>query len=108
MPGPQTTETVQNQQAAPCRALLPPRGLVQGDASLCGCKAGARGGRPLTVEVIGAGFGRTGTMSLKVALEELGFGPCYHMSELFEYPEYVERWEAAVRGEPVDWGELFY
>jgi Sulfotransferase domain len=31
----------------------------------------------MTLEVIGAGFGKTGTMSLKVALEELGFGPCY-------------------------------
>jgi sulfotransferase family protein len=40
----------------------------------------------MALEVIGAGFGRTGTMSLKVALEELGFGPCYHMSEVFENP----------------------
>lgn len=59
------------------------------------------------MKVIGAGFGRTGTMSLKVALEELGFGPCYHMIELFEHPEHVERWEAAVRSEPVDWEDLF-
>ena len=44
------------------------------------------------MKVIGAGFGRTGTMSLKVALEELGFGPCYHMIELFEHPEHLERW----------------
>ena len=44
----------------------------------------------MTLEVIGAGFGRTGTMSLKVALEELGFGPCYHMSEVFAHPEHVE------------------
>jgi hypothetical protein len=62
----------------------------------------------MSLEVIGAGFGRTGTMSLKVALEELGFGPCYHMIELFEHPKHVQRWEAAVRGEPVDWEELFY
>lgn len=62
----------------------------------------------MTLEVIGAGFGRTGTMSLKVALEELGFGPCYHMIELFEHPEHVEWWEATVRGEPVDWEGLFY
>jgi hypothetical protein len=55
------------------------------------------------VKVIGAGFGRTGTMSLKVALEELGFGPCYHMIEVFEHPEHVGFWEAAWRGEPVDW-----
>ena len=61
----------------------------------------------MSLKVIGAGFGRTGTMSLKVALEELGYGPCYHMVELFEHPEHVERWEATVRGEPVDWEELF-
>ena len=61
----------------------------------------------MSLEVIGAGFGRTGTMSLKVALEELGYGPCYHMVELFEHPEHVQRWEAAVRGEPVNWGEMF-
>jgi hypothetical protein len=61
----------------------------------------------MTIEVIGAGFGRTGTTSLKAALEQLGFGPCYHMIELFEHPEHVERWEAAVRGEPVDWEEVF-
>jgi sulfotransferase family protein len=36
------------------------------------------------MQVIGAGFGRTGTMSLKTALEELGFDPCYHAVELFE------------------------
>ena len=60
------------------------------------------------LEVIGAGFGRTGTMSLKVALERLGYGPCYHMIELFEHPEHVKRWEAAVRSEePVDWEEMF-
>jgi hypothetical protein len=58
------------------------------------------------MKVIGAGFGRTGTMSLKVALEQLGYGPCYHMVELFEYPDDVERWEAAVRGEPVNWKEI--
>jgi hypothetical protein len=46
-------------------------------------------------------------MSLKVALEELGFGPCYHMSEVFENPEHVELWENAARGKPVDWEELF-
>lgn len=60
-----------------------------------------------SLKVIGAGFGRTGTMSLKVALEELGFGPCYHMIEVFENPEHVEFWEAAARGEPVDWEVVF-
>jgi hypothetical protein len=55
------------------------------------------------VKVVGAGFGRTGTMSLKVALETLGFGPCYHMTEVFEHPEHADFWLAAWRGEPVDW-----
>ena len=55
------------------------------------------------MKVIGAGFGRTGTMSLKVALETLGFGPCYHMVEVFEHPEHADIWQAAWRGEPVDW-----
>jgi hypothetical protein len=55
------------------------------------------------VKVIGAGFGRTGTTSLKAALEELGFGPCYHMTEVFVHPEHAEIWSAAGRGEPADW-----
>lgn len=55
------------------------------------------------MKVIGAGFGRTGTLSLKVALELLGFGPCYHMTEVFEHPEHAGLWQAAWRGEPVDW-----
>jgi hypothetical protein len=55
------------------------------------------------VKVVGAGFGRTGTMSLKAALETLGFGPCYHMIEVFEHPEHAGFWQGAWRGEPVDW-----
>ena len=55
------------------------------------------------MKIIGAGFGRTGTSSLKVALEELGFGPCYHMTEVFAHPEHAESWDAARRGEKVDW-----
>jgi hypothetical protein len=61
----------------------------------------------MNLEVIGAGFGRTGTMSLKVALEELGFGPCYHMREVFEHPEHIELWGAAIQGKPVDWEQIF-
>jgi Sulfotransferase domain len=55
------------------------------------------------VRIIGAGFGRTGTMSLKVALERLGFGPCYHMTEVFAHPEHAGFWISARRGEPADW-----
>jgi hypothetical protein len=36
----------------------------------------------MALKVVGAGFGRTGTLSLKAALERLGFGPCYHMAEV--------------------------
>jgi hypothetical protein len=57
-------------------------------------------------KVIGAGFGRTGTTSLKAALETLGFGPCYHMTEVFAHPRHAEVWQAARRGEPVDWDAL--
>jgi hypothetical protein len=55
------------------------------------------------LQVIGAGFGRTGTASLKEALEELGFGPCYHMYEVFINPGHADFWRAAWRGEPADW-----
>jgi hypothetical protein len=55
------------------------------------------------VKVIGAGFGRTGTMSLKVALETLGFNPCYHMTEVFAHPKHSGFWVSAWRGEPADW-----
>jgi hypothetical protein len=58
----------------------------------------------MALEVIGAGFGRTGTTSLKAALEELGFDPCY--DDLFGHPEHVEFWEAAAQGESVDWIEF--
>lgn len=51
------------------------------------------------VEVIGAGFGRTGTASLKRALELLGFGPCHHMSEVLKRPDTAAGWTAALRGE---------
>lgn len=60
----------------------------------------------VNVKVIGAGFGRTGTMSLKVALEELGFAPCYHMTELFENSSHADLWNAAANGERVDWEAL--
>ena len=61
----------------------------------------------MSLKVIGAGLGRTSTMSLKVALEQLGFGPCYHMVEVFAHaPESFRLWEAVVRGEP-DWEAVF-
>ena len=61
----------------------------------------------MTLKVVGAGLGRTGTMSLKAALEQLLGGPCYHMIEVFEHPEHVAIWNRAMRGEPVDWSEIY-
>ena len=57
------------------------------------------------MRVVGAGFGRTGTTSLKAALEELGFGPSYNLSEVFANPEHVGFWEAAgcPTREGLDW-----
>lgn len=59
------------------------------------------------MKVIGAGFGRTGTTSLKAALGELGFDPSYSLTDVFENPEHVGFWEAARRGEDVDWRGFF-
>jgi len=59
------------------------------------------------MKIIGAGFGRTGTTSLKAALEALGFGPSYRLDEVFKHPEQVAFWEAACRGERVDWEGFF-
>jgi len=61
----------------------------------------------MALEVIGAGLGRTGTMTLKNALEMLGFGPCHHMYEVIQQPEQAPFWERAARGEPVDWEQVF-
>jgi len=61
----------------------------------------------MALEVVGAGFGRTGTNSLKLALEMLGFGPCHHMFEVRDRPEQVAFWTAAARGERTDWDTVF-
>src|SRR5579884_3535914 len=63
-------------------------------------------GKEKGLKIIGAGFGRTGTLSVKAALEELGFGPCYHMIEVFQHPDHLLQWEAATRGEAIDWRKL--
>jgi Sulfotransferase domain len=55
------------------------------------------------MRIVGAGLGRTGTHSLKLALERLLGSPCYHMAEVFEHLDHVPTWHAAYRGEPVDW-----
>lgn len=59
------------------------------------------------LQIIGAGLGRTGTHSLALALERLGFGRCYHVLELAKNPDHIDIWNRAVDGESVDWDALF-
>jgi hypothetical protein len=61
----------------------------------------------MSLRVIGAGLGRTGTSSLKTALERLLGGRCYHMYELRGRPDDVPRWERALAGSVKEWGEIF-
>ncbi len=61
----------------------------------------------MAIEMVGAGLGRTGTHSLKVALEQVLGGPCYHMTEVFGRPADLDVWAAAYRGSPPDWSDLF-
>jgi hypothetical protein len=60
----------------------------------------------MALRVVGAGFPRTGTTSLKAALERLLGAPCYHMSELFAHPDHAVLWRDAAAGAP-DWDALF-
>ena len=61
----------------------------------------------MTLKVIGAGFGRTGTLSLKEALEKLGFGPCHHMKEVMLNSEQAEYFYLASTGKSMDWDEVY-
>ena len=61
----------------------------------------------MTLKVIGVGYPRTGTASLKAALEQLGIGPCYHMSECIGKSGHWSQWQRAAEGEAVDWDEIF-
>ena len=85
--------------------------MIQGDT----------GGGIMGLKVIGTGFGRTGTHSLKIALEMLGLNPCYHMMEVFAHPDHIPVWDGlaagtrddfdtALAGHPatVDWPTTFF
>jgi hypothetical protein len=61
----------------------------------------------MSLKIIGSGLGRTGTFSLKLALEILGFGKCYHMTELFQNPHGVKFFNDAEKGKSIDWNKLF-
>ncbi|MBO3752822.1 sulfotransferase family protein [Streptosporangiaceae bacterium NEAU-GS5] len=59
------------------------------------------------LRVLGVGVGRTGTLSLKAALELLGFGPCFHGRHVLDHPDRLGLWEAAAEERPVDWTAVF-
>ena len=60
----------------------------------------------MQLKVVGAGVGRTGTHSLKLALEQLLGGPCHHMLEILGDPSQIPGWTDAIEGRPVDWSSL--
>jgi len=61
----------------------------------------------MALELIGAGFGRTGTLSMKAALEKLGLGPCHHMLEVTSSDTQREIWRRIAAGETPNWDEAF-
>ncbi len=61
----------------------------------------------MTLEVIGAGFGRTGTKSMKIALKQLGYARCHHMLEVVQNPSQIDYWSRASLGENMDWDKVF-
>src|SRR3954468_2244729 len=60
----------------------------------------------MSLTIVGAGLGRTGTSSLQEALGMLLNGPVFHMGEVFANLDSVPNWHAAVVGEPTDWNGL--
>jgi hypothetical protein len=60
----------------------------------------------VTLQVIGAGFGRTGTLSLRAALKALGIAPCHHMVEVARDPKQARHWAAAAHDGAADWPAL--
>jgi len=60
----------------------------------------------MSLKVVGAGVGRTGTNSLKLALEELLGQPCHHMFEIFTDPAQIPLWTDAIEGKAVDWSTM--
>ena len=61
----------------------------------------------MSLKIIGAGVGRTGTYSLKLAINQLGLGPSHHMEEvLINMPIQLPLWQAAVAGD-ADWKAIY-
>jgi Sulfotransferase domain len=61
----------------------------------------------MALQVIGAGFGRTGTLSLQAALERLGFDPCHHMLEVPKHPAQIALWNRVADGGTIEWEDIY-
>jgi hypothetical protein len=61
----------------------------------------------VTLDVIAPGFARTGTMSMRRALERLGHAPCHHMESLFRDGRQARLWQRIARGATPDWHRVF-
>jgi len=100
-----SSSKLQRVQTARAKAASPNK---RGDRRISDLRnPGWTGANTTSLLVIGSGFGRTGTKSLKEALEQLGLGPCHHMHENVEHPELVPHWQAVAAGKPVDWRKVF-
>src|SRR5262245_9665357 len=62
----------------------------------------------MALQLIGAGLGRTGTLSLKAALERIGYGPCYHMMEILVEPDRARQWLQPTRSGSHEWDAIFH
>ncbi len=61
----------------------------------------------MSLQIIGPDFGRTGTRSLKAALEQIGFDSCHHMRTPFSDPTQLAYWKTLAAGGKVDWRQVF-
>lgn len=61
----------------------------------------------MTLKVVGAGYARTGTLSLQKALNDLGFGPTYHMNDVFQNPSHAQKWIDYADTGTADWDAMF-
>lgn len=61
----------------------------------------------MALQVIGAGFGRTGTLSMKAALEKLGYDKCHHMLEVIPSQTQIDAWHHISQGGTPDWDAVF-
>ncbi len=61
----------------------------------------------MSLKVIGAGFPRTGTNSLKIALEKLGYGKAYHYKDLVNNPDDLQYWKTLQDTATTDWDKVY-